>query len=134
MPDRFTLPTEPADIPSALMQRFNSGQVTAMMGLYEEGAAFVTTSGRTTSDPAEIARELDAFLGFGLPMKARARHLVVTGDIALILLDWELEGSGPDGRPVHLKGSATDVAHRGDDGLWRYRIDNPYGTRFREQF
>jgi ketosteroid isomerase-like protein len=131
--DSFTLPTEPEGLPASLLERFNSGEVSAMMGLYEEGAVFVTTSGRTVNDPKEIQRELEAFMSFGLPIKASARHTLVSNDIALLLLDWEVEGIGPDGQHVHLKGNATDVAHRGIDGLWRYVIDNPYGTRFREQ-
>ncbi|GCB53386.1 nuclear transport factor 2 family protein [Streptomyces sp. NL15-2K] len=134
MSDYSPMPTEPENIPAALMERFNSGQADAMMGLYEEGAVFVTNSGVAVSDPADIRRELESFLALRLPMKAHARHLIVSGDIALILLDWELEGTGPNGQHVHLKGSATDIAHRGVDGRWRYRIDNPYGTRFREQY
>jgi ketosteroid isomerase-like protein len=133
MSDTFTLPTEPGGIPAALLERFNSGDVNAMMGLYDQGAVFVTNSGRNVTDPDEIRRELDAFLALGLPMKAHARHMIVWNDIALFLLDWELEGPGPDGRPVHLRGSATDIARRGADGRWRYIVDNPYGTRFREQ-
>lgn len=39
-----------------------------------------------------------------------------------------LEGTGPDGAAVRLAGTATDVARRGPDGLWRYVIDNPFGT------
>jgi ketosteroid isomerase-like protein len=133
MSTSFKLPTEPEGVPAALLERFNSGEVSAMMGLYEEGATFVTNSGQPVTDPAEIQRHLEAFLSFGLPMKANARHMFVANDVALFVLDWELQGTGPDGSYVHLKGSATDVAHRGADGLWRYAIDNPYGTRFREQ-
>ncbi|MGW0793012.1 YybH family protein [Streptomyces sp. NPDC002911] len=133
MSDQFTLPTEPENIPAALMERFNTGRVEAMMGLYEEGAVFVTDSGAAVSDPAGIRRELQGFLALGLPMQAHARHLIVSGDIALVLLDWGVTGTGPSGQHVHLNGSATDIAHRGTDGRWRYRIDNPYGTRFREQ-
>ncbi|MGP3961408.1 hypothetical protein ACTWPT_35960 [Nonomuraea sp. 3N208] len=43
--------------------------------------------------------------------------MIVSNDLALFLLDWELEGAGPDGRHIHLRGSATDVARRGADGL-----------------
>jgi ketosteroid isomerase-like protein len=133
MSSAFTRPTEPEGLTASLLERFNTGEVSAMMGLYEEGAVFVTNSGEPVTDPAEIERHLEGFMSFGLPMKANARHVYVAGDVALIVLDWEVEGTGPDGSHVHLKGSATDVAHRGADGFWRYAIDNPYGTRFREQ-
>lgn len=133
MSTSFTLPTGPEGIPDSLLERFNAGDVDAMMGLYDEDAVFVTNSGRSLTDPSEIRRELEGFLALKLPMTAHARHMIVADDIALLLLDWEIEGTGPNGRHVHLKGSATDIARRGADGLWRYLIDNPYGTRFREQ-
>ncbi|MGW7439121.1 YybH family protein [Streptomyces sp. NPDC054849] len=50
------------------------------------------------------------------------------GDIALLIVDWSIEGTGPDGAAVRLAGTATDVARRGPDGLWRYVVDNPFGT------
>jgi ketosteroid isomerase-like protein len=52
----------------------------------------------------------------------------VSGDLALLIGDFVIEGTGPDGAPVHQKGTATDVARRGTDGGWRYVIDNPPGT------
>jgi hypothetical protein len=29
---------------------------------------------------------------------------------------------------IEQSGTATDVVQRGQDGLWRYLIDNPFGT------
>src|SRR4051794_32878292 len=126
------LAQRPEGVPASLLERFNSGEVDAMMGLYEEGAVFVTDSGRPVTDPAEIRSELERFLALKLPMTATARHMYVKDDTALFLLDWSLDGTGPDGKHVHLEGAATDVAHRGTDGRWRYVIDNPFGTAVRK--
>jgi hypothetical protein len=38
----------------------------------------------------------------------------------------------PDGKHVHLGGSASDILRRGADGLWRYIIDNNQGTAVRQ--
>jgi ketosteroid isomerase-like protein len=132
MLESFELAAEPEGIVGSLLQRFNSGRVEAMMSLYDPEAVFIAGDGRTLSDPAEIAKELDSFLSLGLPMQATARHLFVAGDIVQIVLDWSLDGVGPDGQPVHLAGSASDIARRGADGMWRYLIDNPFGTAVRE--
>ena len=67
-------------------------------------------------------------MGLGLPLKAEARHVFVAGDIAQIVVDWSIDGTGPDGEHVHLGGSASDVVRRGADGRWRYLIDNALGT------
>jgi hypothetical protein len=45
--------------------------------------------------------------------------------------DWSIDGIGPDGKHVHLGGSAADFLRRGADGLWRYIIDNNQGTAVR---
>jgi ketosteroid isomerase-like protein len=131
MLESFELATEPEGVVASLLERFNSGRVEAMMSLYDPEAVFVTGDGRTVSDPAEIAKELESFLGLGLPMRATARHLFVADDIVQIVLDWSLDGVGPDGQQMHLAGSASDIARRGADGRWRYLIDNPFGTAVR---
>jgi hypothetical protein len=41
----------------------------------------------------------------------------VAGDIAQIVLDWSIDGTGPDGEHAHLEGSASDVVRRGADGF-----------------
>jgi ketosteroid isomerase-like protein len=56
----------------------------------------------------------------------------VAGDIAQIVLDWSIDGTGPDGKHVHLGGSASDILRRGADGFWRYIIDNSQGTAVRQ--
>ncbi|MCI2418755.1 nuclear transport factor 2 family protein [Saccharopolyspora sp. K220] len=131
MSDAYPLATEPEGIVAALLARFNSGEVNAMMGLYAPGAVFITEAGETLTEQDQIAEELKGFLSLGLPMVATARHLFVADDIVQIVLDWSLDGIGPDGAHLHLGGVASDIARRGADGYWRYLIDNPYGTQVR---
>jgi ketosteroid isomerase-like protein len=103
-----------------------------MMTLYEPEAVFIARDGRTVTDHTEIAAELERDISLGLPLEAKARHVFVAGDIAQIVLDWSIDGTGPDGKHVHVEGSASDVVRRGADGLWRYLIDNPFGTAVRQ--
>jgi len=46
----------------------------------------------------------------------------------LLIVDWSIRGTGPDGHEINLEGTASDIARRGADGKWRYAIDNPFGT------
>ena len=103
-----------------------------MVPLYEPEAVLVAKDGRTVTGHTEIAAQLEPDLRYGLPLKARARHVFVAGDIAQIVLDWSIDGTGPDGEHVHVEGSASDVARRGADGRWRYLIDNRLGTAVRQ--
>ena len=132
MSESFPLPTEPEGVIPSLVERFNSGKVSAMMSLYAPEAVLIAKDGRTIIDHAEIAAELERDLKLGLPLKAKARHVFVAGDIAQIVLDWSIDGTGPDGEHVHLGGAASDVVRRGADGRWRYIIDNNQGTAVRQ--
>ncbi len=120
MSESYSLATEPEGVVASLLERFNSG------------AVFIARDGRTVTDRTEIAAELERDLSLGLPLGAKARHVFVAGDIAQIVVDWSIDGTGPDGEHVHLEGSASDIAHRGADGLWRYVIDNALGTAVRQ--
>src|ERR1700756_881480 len=132
MSESYSLPTEPEGMAASLIERFNSGQISAMMGLYEPEAVLIADDGRTVTDRAQIAAELERDLSLGLPLQAKARHVFVAGDIAQIVLDWSIDGTSPDGKHVHLGGSAADILRRGADGLWRYLIDNNQGTAVRQ--
>jgi ketosteroid isomerase-like protein len=128
MSESYSVATEPEGIAASLIERFNSGKISAMMGLYDPEAVLIADDGRTVTDRAEIAAELERDLSLGLPLEAKARHVFVAGDIA----DWSVDGRGPDGEHVHVEGSASDVARHGADGLWRNLIDNRRGTAVRQ--
>jgi uncharacterized protein (TIGR02246 family) len=132
MSGSYSLPTEPEGVVASLVERFNSGEVSAMLTLYEPEAVLVVQDGRTVTGHTEIAAQLEPDLKHGLPLEAKARHVFVNGDIAEIVLDWSIDGTGRDGEHVHAGGSACDVVHRGADGFWRYVIDNNLGTAVRQ--
>jgi ketosteroid isomerase-like protein len=132
MSESYSLATEPEGVVASLLERFNSGEISAMMGLYDPEAVFIADDGRTITDRAEFAAELERDLNLGLPLEAAARHVFVASDIAQIVVDWSIDGTGPDGDHVHVEGSASDVARRGADGLWRILIDNRRGTAVRQ--
>jgi ketosteroid isomerase-like protein len=131
MPESFKLPTKPEDMATALVERFNSGKLSELVALYESEAVLVKPDGHPIKGHTDIAADLEYWLGLGLPLKVNARHVFTNDDIALIILDWAIDGTGPDGRQVHFHGSASDVVRRGADGVWRYWIDNNQGTVIR---
>ena len=102
------------------------------MALYAPEAVFIAKDGRTITDRTEIAAQFQRDMSLGLPLKANVRHVFVGDDIAQIVVDWSIDGTGPDGEHVHLEGSASDVVRRGADGRWRYLIDNNLGTAVRQ--
>jgi ketosteroid isomerase-like protein len=119
--------TDPARHPDAFAAAFNSGDPAAVERLYEPGGVLVARPGSPVTGPERAAAN-GGLQGLGVPIEVHPRHVYVADDIALLVVDWVIEGTGRDGAPVRVAGTATDVARRGPDGSWRYVIDNPWGT------
>lgn len=126
----------PEQLLAAFLAAFNAGDSRAIKRIYEDGAVLALRPGQPVTGPGLLAAH-EHLLRLGLPMSAELRHTYVAGDIALLIVDWRIEGNPikgnpiegkADGRDVHFAGTATDVARRGADGRWRYLIDNPFGT------
>jgi uncharacterized protein (TIGR02246 family) len=128
----FKLPTTPEDVIPALVERFNSRDLDAMMELYSPEAVFVANDGRTITDRSEFAALFQRDMNLGVPLKANVRHVFVGGDTAQIILDWAIDGTDAEGKQVHVHGTASDIMRRGADGVWRYIIDNNQGTAVRQ--
>ncbi|UJW35139.1 nuclear transport factor 2 family protein [Saccharothrix sp. AJ9571] len=105
--------------PFVFADAFNSGDSDLVEQVYEPGAVFVRRDG-TGVTGVERRRANEEFLRLGLPITVRPRRVDVVGDLALLIVDWTVGDS--------ISGTATDVARRGEDGLWRYVIDNPFGA------
>ncbi|WHM40836.1 DUF4440 domain-containing protein [Streptomyces sp. BPTC-684] len=123
----FALASDAVQHPSVFKAAFNSGSAQALATVYDRNALFVTRAGEPVTG-AELRAANAEFQSLGLPISVRPRNTYVADDIALLIVDWVIDGEAPDGEHVHIEGTATDVARRGPDGLWRYVIDNPFGT------
>jgi ketosteroid isomerase-like protein len=61
-------------------------------------------------------------------LESKIKRVFQTSNLALVISDWSFSGTGPDGNPVNLASTATDVLRQQPDGTWRVIIDNPWGT------
>jgi hypothetical protein len=107
----------PASLVEMFLAAFNSGDSASLDNAYEPDSVLIPRPGLPVTGPARAAAN-GHLLGLGLPMRADVRHSYVVDDIALLIVDWSVGD---------LAGTATDVARRGADGVWRYVIDNPAG-------
>ncbi|MEV4319387.1 nuclear transport factor 2 family protein [Actinocrispum sp. NPDC049592] len=111
------LATEASDHPHVFARAFNSFDLAELDAVYEPDAVLVPSPG--TPVTGYDRRAANAKLqSLGRRIEVRPRHVYVSGDIALLIVDWEIAAAG-------ISGTATDVARRGEDGCWRYVIDNP---------
>ncbi|GAA2400338.1 nuclear transport factor 2 family protein [Nonomuraea africana] len=124
---RAILPEDATQLPAAFVTAFNSGNAEHLDYLYSDLGVLVPGPGHPVTGKERAAADRH-LLGFGLPLRAQLRHAYVSGDLALLIVDWSIHGTASNGEEVRLQGTATDVAQRGPDGLWRYAINNPFGA------
>lgn len=121
------LAERPEEVAAVFAARFNSGDATALSQVYEDAAVLVPQPGTPVTGPG-LRSANSRLQQLGVPISVRPRHVYRNGDLALLIVDWTIDGTDRRGRAVHVRGTATDVARRGPDGRWRYVIDNPFGT------
>lgn len=124
----FTKVTSLDQLNIAFAERFNAGDIDALVALNLPDAVFVPAPGQPVTGDENIRRALGQFLALDLPITMNVRHVFQSGDTGLAVADWTLEGTGPDGSAVSLAGTTADVAVYDAENGWRYAIDNPFGT------
>jgi uncharacterized protein (TIGR02246 family) len=118
--------------PEAVIERFSTllsdSDLDALVELYEPDAVFAPQPGQTVTGRAAIREALTGFLELRPEMDGEIQEVLMSEDTALVSNRWSLRGTRPDGSPVELAGTSSDVMRRGPDGGWRIVIDNPWGS------
>lgn len=112
---------DPEQLPVEFAKLFNAGNAELLDTLYEDEAVLVPQPGMSVTGPARAAAN-GHMLKLGASIAATVRRSYLAGDLALLLVDWTI--TGPN---MRIEGTATDIARRGEDGGWRYAVDNPFG-------
>lgn len=117
----------PDEFPVAFERFLNAGDLDAVVALYDDQASIRMPGKGNASGRAAVYDEMRQLIGAKAFIVNSLRDVVVYGDTALIIVDWTLNLSLPDGRTVHDVGTATNVLRSGCDG-WKMIVANPYGT------
>ena len=120
--------TTPEQVLDAIVEGINSGDLDALMPLYETRAAFATQPGSLAHGGPGIREALAGFVSMQGRLDLAVTRVLEVDDLALVTGVWSFEGTGHDGEPVRLSASNADVLRRQADGSWRFVIDNPWGT------
>lgn len=117
----------PQQVLAAIVDGINTGDLAALLRLYEPDAAFAAQPGRLAHGTPGVRSSLEAFLAMKGTLDVRLKHVLEASDLALVVGEWSFTGTGADGQPVTLTGHNADVLRRQADGSWRFVIDNPWG-------
>ena len=117
----------PSDMSAAFTDRMNAGDLDGLVGLLAPDAVSRTPAGEILTDPTKIRADLAGLVARRPHLVNNLRHALISGDIALEIIDWTLELDTPDGR-ASLAGTTANVVRRDEHGDWRLAVLNPTGT------
>lgn len=109
---------------SIFIERFNAGDAEGMVLLYEDDAVFTYDGEEKAIGRAQIQRALAGFMMAKLKMRGRTVSTYIAGDLALTRMKWEMLDSSD---VVQSTAISSEVQRRGDDGLWRFILDDATG-------
>ena len=118
----------PEALLNSQVEEFNKGNADFLMTLYEKDACFASKPGLVVKDLESIRRTLQDFIGKGAKLEARIKRVLHAGNLALLITEWSLNGTEPDGRIFNLTGRGTVVLRQQSDDTWLMVIENPWGT------
>lgn len=124
-----TLSERGPQTPDELMARFrecvHQRALDRLIALYEPDAVFVPEPGAVHQGRDAIRSALAGMLALAPSMETNVAEVHQAGDIALVVVDWTLRGTAPDGHGISQGGRSADVLRRQADGTWRVLIDHP---------
>ncbi|HEV3432731.1 MAG TPA: nuclear transport factor 2 family protein [Nitrososphaera sp.] len=122
--------TTPEEVLNSVVEGINTGNLDALMMLYETDACFASQPGQLAKSPETIRQSLRGFTDMkNGKLDLKVKRVLQTSDLALVTSEWSFSGTGPDGKLVNIAAKSADVLRRQQaDGSWRFVIDNPWGT------
>lgn len=115
--------TGPEAVSKRLVACLAAGDLDAIEELYESDALFADFGGAVVGWPA-IRSAHQQFIDEGHELTLDESLVFEMGDLALVHWSWTVRQ--PDGSSID--GASAEVLRRGDDGSWRFVIDNSDGS------
>ena len=112
------------DLHGAVEKAVNSGDVDALVALYEPDACLLGPAGEQSVGLDAIRATWDEMLAVGGSVAMTTLSVAEAGDLAYLSNRWELSIDGA----VVASAITGEVARQQADGSWKYVIDNPYAA------
>jgi uncharacterized protein (TIGR02246 family) len=115
--------------PEALMRTFtdcvHAGDLDGLAALYEPAAVFEPRPGVVAEGRGAIREALADLLALRPTMVAETVQVLQADDVALVINEWTMTGTAPDGTEVRQGGRSADVVRRQPGGGWLVLVDKP---------
>jgi hypothetical protein len=130
----------PEEALELVSQALSDGDLEAALAQYEKDALLAywpqrpsrrdepqnppgTTGGASRDDDGDVRQALTSFMALRLPLSVRITTVLEGPELALVICERRVAGTGPDGEPVRLSGHGCAVLRLQPDGAWRIAAD-----------
>lgn len=120
---------QPEEFHAMFVAAFNSGNIDAVMALYEPDASFVPQPGKVVQGRDAIRQATLQFLSLKGTMQIDSVFTVHGPGIALTRGRWKLSAAGSDGKIGEMTGQSVEVLRQQPNGEWLAVIDHPFGAQ-----
>lgn len=120
MPDPISPPAarRPEEVLELVSLALSDGDLEAALAQYEHGAVFQPWADGAGRNGDSLRDSLASLMGLRLPLSATVQAVLACGDLALILGQREIAGTGPECTRVDFSGLGSTVVRRQPDGTW----------------
>lgn len=109
---------------------YNSRDLDRWAELYHEQSVLLDQTGKKLANGrSEIRSVLQGFLGLNGKLKVETTYAIEYGSVALLRGFIELRYQDEGGTSQQMLTESIEVATRGEDGIWRFKVDHPYGAQ-----
>jgi hypothetical protein len=129
----------PEEALELVSQALSDGDLEAALAQYEKGALLAywpqcqprgddppgTPRGTRYHDNGneDVGQALASFMALRLPLSVRITSVLESPELALVICERRVAGTGPDGEQVRLNGHGCAVLRPQPDGAWRIAAD-----------
>lgn len=118
----------PEEALELVAQALSDGDLEAALAQYEKGALLAYwpegTPRRTSYDGNDdVGQALASFMALRLPLSVRITSVLESPELALVICERRVAGTGPDDEQVRLNGHGFAVLRPQPDGAWRIAAD-----------
>src|SRR5438128_7572664 len=99
----------PEESSSLISTAINSGDLDAILALYEPDAGSVPPTGEGTVSGDARRAMFEGMVALNPTLDFRVTRTLTSGDIALVTGSWTMKSTTPDGSPLEMEGAYADV-------------------------
>ena len=120
--------SSPAEVVALVSIALSDGDLGAALAQYESGAVFEPWAPGAPATRQSLASSLAQLMELRLPLSVTVCDTLAStetdmGAVGLVLAERRINGTGPDCKPVDLRGFGATAVRRHADGTWRIAAD-----------